>query len=180
MLSQVRFEPIVVVLRGDCRMAGTSKTVAGFLLGLLPTSGRARRTQAPAPAPGDINAMNSLARAPAQAASLPQPIFPAFSTHPYPYHALVGQNISLPTAGPCIPPPELSAILDPATAFNPGASLDSRAIYTLLVMFHASMYFSMQADRQAVSSRERELEAWEWMQWLKQFSFTFWIRYFAF
>jgi hypothetical protein len=37
------------------------------------------------------------------------------------------------------------------------------------VVFQASIYFSMQEDRQVDSVRERDVEGWEGMQWLKQF-----------
>ena len=38
----------------------------------------------------------------------------------------------------------------------------------------------MHADRQVDSERERDVDALAGMQWLKQFSLTFWIRYLAF
>lgn len=38
----------------------------------------------------------------------------------------------------------------------------------------------MQADRQVDSERVRDVDASAGMQWLKQFSLTFWIRYLAF
>lgn len=38
----------------------------------------------------------------------------------------------------------------------------------------------MQADRQVDSEWERDVDALAGMQWLKQFSLTFWIRYLAF
>ncbi len=38
----------------------------------------------------------------------------------------------------------------------------------------------MQADRQVDSERDRDVDALAGMQWLKQFSLTFWIRNLAF
>jgi hypothetical protein len=61
------------------------------------------------------------------------------------------QNSSFPPA-----PPAIGLPAEPLTCAAP--SLCSRPMYVLLVVFQASMYFSMQEERQACSFEEREVE----------------------
>src|SRR5271155_3359002 len=61
------------------------------------------------------------------------------------------QNSSFPPA-----PAAIGLLAEPPICAAP--SLCSRPMYVLLVVFQASMYFSMQEDRQVCSFEEREVE----------------------
>jgi hypothetical protein len=71
--------------------------------------------------------------------------------HPMPRHPRPVQNSSFPPAPAAIGlPAELLICTAP--------SFCSRLMYVLLVVFQASMYFSMQEERQVCSFEEREVE----------------------
>ena len=81
--------------------------------------------------------------------SLRRPLGPNFSSNVS--SSATVQNSSFPPAAPAIGLPA-----EPTICAAP--SFCSRPMYVLLVVFQASMYFSMQEERQVCSFEEREVE----------------------